>query len=102
MDAFPSESPIVRPSQKKTLQKIEQRLENLPEPNDKTEAKWLAKLAVLLRYIDDGFSLSKINFDNSYGFSVNGVQYRVKHAIQSQNVFRHIVREAEDIRMVVN
>ena len=27
---------------------------------------------------------------------------RVKHAVQSQNVFRHLVRRAEGIDMVVN
>lgn len=57
---------------------------------------------MLLRYVDDGFGLSKINFENSYGFTVNGQKHRVKHAIQSQNVFRHLVRNAEDIGMRVN
>ena len=33
---------------------------------------------------------------------MNGVFFRVKHAIQAQNVFRHIIRNAEDIGMVVN
>ena len=72
------------------------------EPNDRTEAKWRARLMDLLRYIDDGFGLSKINFENSYGFEVNGQACRSKHAIQAQNVFRHVVRAAEDIGMVVN
>lgn len=58
--------------------------------------------AALLRYIDDGFSLCKVNVENSYGFQVNGVWHRVKHAIQSQNIFRHMVRGAEDIGMVAN
>ena len=44
-----------------------------PEPNDRTESRWIAKLAALLRYIDDGFSLSKINYENSFGFVVNGM-----------------------------
>ena len=72
------------------------------EPNAKTEAKWKAKLARLLRFIDDGFSLSKVNFENSYGFKVNGRMIRVKHAAQSQNVFRHLVRRATEIGMKVN
>ena len=72
------------------------------ERNAKTEAKWRTRLMQLLRYIDDGFGLSKINFENSYGFEVNGVFYRSKHAIQAQNVFRHVVRAAESIGMVVN
>ena len=72
------------------------------EPNHWTEAKWKAALAVFLRFIDDGFCLSRINFENSVGFTVNGTNFRVKHAIQAQNVFRHIVRNAESLGMVVN
>ena len=33
---------------------------------------------------------------------MNGQKYRIKHAIQAQNVFRHIVRNAEDLGMVFN
>ena len=36
------------------------------------------------------------------GFEVNGLNYRIKHAVQAQNVFRHIVRNAESIGMVIN
>ena len=72
------------------------------EPNDRTESKWRPILAKLLRYIDDGFNLSKVNFENSFGFCVNGVNHRVKHAVQAQNVFRHVVRNAESIGMKVN
>ena len=59
-------------------------------------------LAELLRYIDDGFCLSKVNFENSIGFKMNGEQLRIKHAVQAQNVFRHLVRRAEEIGMAVN
>ena len=72
------------------------------ERNHWTEARWKAALALFLRYIDDGFCLSKINFENSYGFEVNGQSIRVKHAVQAQNIFRHIVRGAEALGMVVN
>ena len=72
------------------------------EKNHWMEAMWRATLASLLCYMDDGFSKSKINFENSYGFQVNWVKHQVKHAIQSQNVFRHLVRNAEDIGMKVN
>ena len=72
------------------------------EPNDRTEAKWQAIRAELLRFVDDGFCLSKINFENSYGYTVNGKKHRVKHALQAQNVFRHMVRRAEGIGMKVN
>ena len=77
--------------------------EDVPEePNHRTEAKWKEKLALLLRFVDDGFALSKINFENSYGFVVNGQSFRVEHAIQAQNIFRHIARAAEEIGMKVN
>ena len=56
----------------------------------------------MLRFVDDGFCLSKVNFENSFGFEVNGVKHRVKHAAQTQNVFRHMVRRAEEIGMKVN
>ena len=62
----------------------------------------MQRLAKLLCYVDDGFCLSKVNFENSLGFVVNGEKHRVKHAVQSQNVFRHVVRAAEKIGMKVN
>ena len=33
---------------------------------------------------------------------MNWVRHRVKHAVQAQNVFRHLVRRAEGIGMKVN
>ena len=72
------------------------------EPNAKTEAKWRPTKADLLHFVDDGFTLSKLNFENSYGFIVNSVKHRVKHAVQAQKVFRHMVRGAENIGMRVN
>ena len=72
------------------------------EQNHWTEARWKVALALFLRYIDDGFCLSRVNFENSFGFEVNGQNIRVKHAIQAQNIFRHIVRNAESLGMVVN
>ena len=73
-----------------------------PEKNARTEAKWFHKKAPLYRFVDDGFSITRINFENSYGFSVNGVMFRVKHALQAQNIFRHMIRRAEEIGMLVN
>ena len=70
--------------------------------NNRTEAKWKPILASLLRYVDDGFCLSKINFENSYGFTVNGINHRVKHAVQALNVFHHLVLNVESIGMNVN
>ena len=77
-------------------------LELQPEKNAKTEAKWVHKKAPLYRFVDDGFAITRINFENSYGFKVNGVMFRVKHALQAQNIFRHMVRRAEEIGMLVS
>ena len=104
-DSLLIDSPILKPSNRRSRRldySCERRVELPPEPNARTEAKWRQDLATFKKFIDDGFSLSKINFENSYGFLVNGVQHRVKHAIQSQNVFRHLVRGAEELGMVVN
>ena len=101
----PEESPIIKRPVRRSRRldySSEARVDLPPEKNDRTESKWHQTLALLLRYIDDGFSLSKINFENSYGFTVTGIFHRVKHAVQCQNVFRHLVRRAEDIGMVVN
>ena len=105
-----AESPVVGPRRVARMKRKKKRLNissegavNVPhEPNARTEAKWVKKLAALLRFVDDGFALSKLNFENSYGFEVNGIRFRVKHAAQSQNIFRHLVRKAEEIGMVVN
>lgn len=98
--------PGVRKKKRKRIRRLdtteEMRMEVPSEPNARTEAKWIEKLGALLRYIDDGFTLTRINFENSYGMTVNGVTYRIKHAVQAQNIFRHLVRRAEEIGMVVN
>lgn len=78
------------------------RMEIPHEPNDRTEAKCISTLGELLRYIDDGFAITKINFESSYGMIIKAVLHRIKHAVQAQNIFRHLVRQAEGIGMVVN
>ena len=96
-----SDSPILPPHKVSLRTKVSRRLniteearrELPPGPNHKTEVTWKENLAAFLRYIDDGFSLCKVNFENRFGFCVNGVSYRVKHAIQSQNIFCHIVKK---------
>ena len=101
----PQASPITRPPRRRgrRLNYTEELEEEVPpEPNHWIEAKWKASLALFLRFIDDGFCLTKLNFENSFGFKVNGQPFRVKQAIQAQNVFRHVVRRAEELGMVVN
>ena len=80
----------------------EMRMEPPSEPNVRLEAKVRSKLAALLCYIDNGFSITKVNFENSFGFQVNGIFFQVKHAVQAQNLFRHLVCRATAIGMLVN
>ena len=96
IDEFFPLSPIVGvPRTRRRLDYTEELQEQVPlEQNHWTEAEWKAALAMFLRFIDDGFCLSKVNFENSQGFTVNGQKFRIKHAVQSH------VRNAEDIGMV--
>ena len=93
---------MLPPGRKKRRRRIgrlntteESRVDVPLEPNAKTEARWLQKLGALLRFIDDGFYLTCINFENSFGMTINGITYRIKHAVQAQNIFRHLVQKAE-------
>ena len=108
----PESSPICGPQPFKDMRKKKKirRLDmtgqgELPVPhkdNARTEAKWKYKKSPLLRFVDYGFGLTKINFENSVRFIVNGVPYRVKHSVQARNMLRHMVKRAEQIGMVVN
>ena len=55
---------------------------------------------VKLKFVDDGMILSKINMDSAD--IVAGGQIKCKHDLQSQNLFRRIVRRAKSRGMVVN
>ena len=72
------------------------------EPNARTGARWRFILASLLRYIDDGSTLTRVNFESNFGVRINAVLHHVKHAVQAQNVSRHLVRCAEEIGTIVN
>ena len=51
------------------------------------------------RYVDDGVSIDKLNFETATRVGTRG---RLKHAVKSQNLFRHVVGEAKKKGMVVN
>ena len=69
------------------------------EPNPRTSAKWSSRPPKALKYVDDRLSLDCLNFENSVLLHLNT---RLKHAVQSQHLFRHIVSRAEAKGMVVN
>ena len=57
------------------------------EVNHWTEARWKPHKVKVRKFIDDGVSGDKINFENSYGFEVNGTNYRVKHPFNYKTFF---------------
>ena len=76
------------------------RLQETPpeEPNPRTSSKWKVVPPLCLKYVDDGVSVDKINFETAQRVG----RKRLKHAVNSQNLFRHVVRKAESRGMVVN
>ena len=63
-----------------------------PEPNPRTSAKWKPRKTKALKYVDDGLSIDRINYENSTHLPPN---VRLKHAVNTQNLFRHVVGRAE-------
>ena len=61
-----------------------------PEPNPWTSAKWKVVPPLCLKYIDDGVTLDHLNYETVplVGNEKN------KHAIRTQNVFKHTVSRA--------
>ena len=70
------------------------------EPNKKcTGLRWKKKKVRNLKFVDDGLIISKMNMDTA---DVTGQGAKSKHDLNSQNIFRRIVRKAESRGMVVN
>ena len=79
----------------------------VPEVNKKkTGLRWKAISPRKLKFVNDGMILSKMNMDSaepSVGVpSVPGGPVKTKHNLQTQNMFRRVVRRAESRGMVVN
>ena len=76
----------------------------VPEEKNKkkTGLRWKRKRPRTLKYMDDGMSISKANMDSAAGSVVEGKLVKDKHDIESQNLFRRVVRKAQSRGMVVN
>ena len=72
------------------------------EPNPKTSTKWTPQKVAVLKYVDDGVQLEKINMETAQEKERDGKKIKVKHAIPSQNVFRFVLRKATSRGMKVN
>ena len=66
----------------------------------KTGLRWKAKPPASMKFVDDNIIVSKINMDSA-AVSALGDE-KVKHDLQTQNVFRRVVDRAESRGMVVN
>ena len=75
-----------------------------PEQNRKaTGLRWKAREPRKLNFVDDGIMVARINMDS--GLVVGregGKDLKRKEDLQSQNMFRRVVRKAESRGMVVN
>ena len=69
-----------------------------PEPTTTCLGAWKTSPVDVNKYVDDNLQVDQLNFENVV--CVNGI--KDKHAIMTQNVFRHVVRSAEMKGMKVN
>ena len=69
------------------------------EPNPTTSAVWKPRPTTKHKYIDDGILDTKLNFE-TVPVSDDGCKH--KHAVDTQNVFRRTISNAESIGMRVN
>ena len=69
-----------------------------------TGLRWRARRPRALKFVDDGMTLCKVNMDAGQlnGSVSGGRPVKVRHDLQSQNLFRRVVRRAEGKGMVVN
>ena len=73
-----------------------------PEPSPVTSAVWRPRKVGCHKYIDDKILDDKLNFETVTATDDGSTQKKEKHAIATQNTFRRIVRNAEQIGMKVN
>ena len=69
------------------------------EPNPRTSAKWRGGVPLSLKYVDDGMTIEKINFETA---PYTSPATKEKHAVRSQNIFRSVVSKAQSMGMKVN
>ena len=74
-----------------------------PERSRKSGLRWSAREARKLKFVDDGIMVARINMESGVMVGMEGrKELRRKVDLNSQNMFRRVVRMAEGRRMVVN
>ena len=56
----------------------------------------------VLKYVDNGAQLETVNMENSEEEEREGVLFKIKHAVPSQNVIHYVVNKATARGMKVN
>ena len=72
------------------------------EPTATCLGAWKAQPVQVDKYVDDNVQEEAVNFENAAQIISQGAALKEKHAIPSQNVFRHVIRRAEERGMKVN
>ena len=72
------------------------------EPNHWTRAVWSRRRLRVFKYVDDGLTVEKANYENVLETVEDGQPVRSKHAVATQNAFRSVKAAAEAKGMRVN
>ena len=72
------------------------------EPMSTCLGEWKPSLVDVDKYVDDNLQEERINMENAPRSISNQTEVRVKHAVATQNVFRHVIQAAENKGMKVN
>ena len=65
------------------------------EPTTTCLGSWVAPLVEVDKYVDDNLQEEAVNVENCLVLNVLGDLHKSKHAVATQNVFRHVVRRVE-------
>ena len=90
------------PATRRVIYSSEEDLTPPPEPTSTCLGAWHQKQVEVDKYVDDNLQEECVSFENAPESVTGGVTTRNKHAVGSQNAFRHIVRRAEAKGMKVN
>ena len=72
------------------------------EPTVTCLGAWKPWLVNIDKYVDDNIQEEAVNFENAMQVLTAGESLKIKHAIPTQNVFRHVIRRAEQRGMKAN
>ena len=56
----------------------------------------------VFKYVGDGVQVERLNMEMAIRYQKDRYDYRIKHAVPSQNVFHHMTLRAESVGMKIN